>query len=313
MTTVDRVTPPAAPASPRIGQATAIEQSRAVAEVQAAIVVAQQCPRNVQTALAEMRISCGQKALADRAFFKFPRAGGSVSGASIHLARDLARTWGNIQYGIAELARDDATGVSEMVAYAWDVQTNTRVSNTFIVPHKRDKKGGAETLTELRDIYENNANNGARRVRECIFGVLPPWFVEEAKARCLATLQDGGGKTLAQRTADAIAAFATLGIVVDQLEQKVGRETAKWTDMDVAQLGITFRSLERGEVSKEDEFPSERVTVAEVTARAEPAAAKSRTRKAAPPPDEAEPAASTLSEPDDEDWPPVPKPGDGAP
>jgi hypothetical protein len=61
-------------------------------------------------------------------------------------------------------------------------------------------------------VYENNANMGARRLREAIFAILPTWFTEEAKDICTATLRDGGGKPLAQRIADAIKVFEALGI-----------------------------------------------------------------------------------------------------
>jgi hypothetical protein len=268
--TVDRVAPPPAPVPGHIGQATAIEQSRAVAEVQAAVVVAQQCPRSITAAQAAMRESCAQKGLAERAFYRFPRGDGTVSGASVHLARELARTWGNVQYGIGELRRDDDAGFSEMQAWAWDVQTNTRSAQIFIVPHKRDTKTGIKQLVDMRDVYENNANNGARRLRECIFSILPPWFVEDAKERCSATLRDGGGKPLAQRIADAVKGFEGMGITVDQLEQKLGRKSDRWTEHDVAQLGVTFRSLERGEVNRDEEFPPQRVTGAEITGAAPP-------------------------------------------
>jgi hypothetical protein len=252
----------------RLGQGTAIEQSRAVAEVQAAIVVAQQCPRDVQASIAQMRESCRMPALADRAFFRFPRGGSTVSGPSVYLARELARCWGNVQYGVSELRRDDEHGQSEMQAWAWDVQTNSRASTIFVVPHMRDKKGGPEKLVDMRDIYENNANAGARRVRECIFGILPPWFVEEAKELCSKTVKDGGGKPLAQRIADTITAFEAVGITTDQLERKIERPSSKWTEHDVAQFRVIYTSLSRGEVSKDDEFPPVRVTVDEITGQA---------------------------------------------
>lgn len=258
----------AAPAPARVSQATAVEQSRAVAEVQAAVFVAQQCPRNVQSAIAAMRESCAQPALAERAFFKFPRGGQTVAGETIHLARELARCWSNIQYGIVELSRDPVGKVSEMSAWAWDVQANTRVSNTFIAPHVRDTRQGAQPIVDLRDVYENNANLGARRVRECIFAVLPPFFVEEAKELCAKTLKDGGGIPLPQRIANCISHFKSIGITVDQLERKLGRDSAKWTDLDAAQLGVTFTSIQRGEVTKEEEFPPERASTADIISSA---------------------------------------------
>lgn len=266
------------PMPTRVGQGTAVEQSRAVAEVQAAIVVAQQCPRDISGAVAQMNESCRQKGLADRAFFRFPRAGQTVSGASVHLARELARCWGNVQYGVSELRRDDEIGQSEMQAWAWDVQTNTRSSSTFIVPHKRDtKKDGPKALTDMRDVYENNANNGARRLREAIFSILPQWFVEDAKNLCNQTLADGGGKTIAQRSAEAIGMFEKGGITRDQLESKLGRKTDQWTHHDIAQLEVIFTSLQRGEVTREEEFPAERITEEHLKAPAKSPAQKELT------------------------------------
>lgn len=238
-----------------IGQATAVEQARAVAEVQAAVVVAQQVPRDLSAAVADMRESCHQKGLADRAFFRFPRSGQTISGPSVHLARELARCWRNVQYGIREMRRDDAGGFSEMQAWAWDVQTNTRSEQMFVVPHKRDTKHGVKELTELRDVYENNANQGARRLREAIFSVLPAWFTEEAKALCTATLQDGGGKSLAQQVADANHAFDALGISTARLERRFGKKSA-WQPHDLAQLRVIHASLQQGTVTAEQEFPN---------------------------------------------------------
>lgn len=252
------------PAPVRVGQATAVEQSRAVAEVHAAIVVAQQCPRDVQAARLEIQNSCSQLRFAEQAFFRYKRAKTQISGPTIHLARELARCWGNVQYGIAELSRDDEHGQSEMLAYAWDVQTNARSSTTFIVPHKRDTIDGAKPLVDMRDVYEHNANMGARRVREMIFAILPPWLVEEAKDLCNKTLADGGGEPLPKRIDSAIVGFAGLGVSADRLEQKLGRPKEEWTGYDVAQLRVIFRSIKRHEVTVEDEFPPAKLSVADV-------------------------------------------------
>lgn len=131
-----------APPATRIGQATAIELSRAEAEVKAAVVIAQQTPRNIDAAVAEMRYACRQLALAEKAFFSYPRGGENVEGPSIHLARELALIWGNIQHGTMELSRDTELGQSEILAYAWDLQRNSRSSQIFIAPpHPRHPQG----------------------------------------------------------------------------------------------------------------------------------------------------------------------------
>lgn len=267
-----------APAGPS-SEGTMIEQSRAIAEVQAMVIVAQQAPRKTAAAIEAMRESCAQPFLAQRAFFRFPRGGATVTGATVHLARELARCWGNIAYGVTELRRDDIKGVSEMQAYAWDVQTNTRNAVIFIVPHIRDKKGGAERLTDMRDIYENAANMGARRVRECIYAVLPVWFRQEAEEIARATLAgNNGGKPLAQRIIDAANAFGNLGVTVDQLETKLGVKRENWTGPDIAQLEIIYGSIQRHEISVKDEFPPRRTTADDVLGDQTPP--PPRTRKA---------------------------------
>jgi hypothetical protein len=273
-----------------VSQATAIEQSRAVAEVQAAVLVAQQNRRNKPIALAEMRESTAQAYVAERAFFRYSRAGQNVTGPSVHLARELARCWGNIQYGVTELRRDDAKGESEMQAFAWDLETNARNSSTFIVPHKRDTKTGTKQLTEMRDIYENNANNGARRLRECILSILPDYFVEEAAENCRRTLDGGGDTPLPQRIANCISGFDQIGVTVAQLEEKIGRPTAEWTGSDVSELGVSFKSIKNGEIQRDEEFPQQRVSVAEIAASTE-AKDKPATREDADPaPEEKAPA-----------------------
>ena len=234
-----------------ISQATAVEQARAIAEVRAAVMVAQECPRDLARAFADMRDTCRTQHLADRAFYRVPNRG---QGPSVHLARELARVWGNIDYGVRELRRDDAAGVSEVLAFAWDVQTNSRSSRTFVVPHQRMVKGARVNLTDLGDVYLNNQNVGARAVRECIWSVLPVSFVEEAEATCRETLRGGGGKPLAQRVDDMVAAFARLHVTVEAIEAKLGRKRDVWDADDVATMTVVWQSVQRGDITVGDEF-----------------------------------------------------------
>jgi hypothetical protein len=271
---------PAVAGPDRVGQSTAVEQSRAVAEVQAAIYVARQFPRDVGRSRSAMQAACGSMALAEKAFYKFPRAGGAVEGSTIHLAKTLAQAWGNIQYGVSEMRRDDEYRQSEMQAWAWDVEANTRHVLTFIVPHAKFANKQVQQLVDLRDIYENNANNGARRLREAIFAVIPDFFIGEAEELCRETLAKGDGKPLEERVAGAIGVFQGLGVTEAQLEQKLGRTKQQWTGADIAQLLITLKSIQRREIAVDEAFPQARITGAEITSRS------SGSRKQAPPDDD---------------------------
>lgn len=251
-----------------ISQATAVEQARAVAEVHAAVVVAQQCPRDMRRAEAEMVDACGRMALANCAFYSVPNRG---NGPSVHLMRELARIWGNLDYSVRELRRDDTNGESEVLAYAWDVQTNTRSSRSFIVPHARMKKvNGKQTrepLIDLTDIYLSNQNVGARAVRECISTVLPRWFTERAQDLCRATLENGEGVPLGERVTNMVQTFERIGVDLPRLEQKIGRRKGQWTAADVADMVIAYTSITREGLDANEVFPQLRVSAAELTAQ----------------------------------------------
>ena len=250
MTNLETYRPPA----PLASQATAIEQARAVAEVQAAVIVAQQCPRDMLRAEADMKDVCGRMSMAGRAFYKVPNRG---TGPSVHLMRELARIWGNLDYGVRELRRDDDKHESEMQAWAWDQQTNTRSSRSIIVPHARMKGGAQQKLVDLGDIVNNNNNVGARAVRECINTVLPTWFSEAAQDICRHTLEDGEGEPLSERIDGMIRAFGGIGINVKQLEARIGSRRGKWTAGDVAEMGIVYKSIQRDGLDKDSEFPAQ--------------------------------------------------------
>lgn len=246
----------------RVGQGTAVEQSRAQSEVYFRVRLAHDVPRDEDRAVAEMERVCTRLGFAEKAFYKLPRSGSSVEGPSVHLARELARIWGNIDYGVTELRQDDEYGQSEIQAYAWDLQTNARSQQTFIVPHKKDVGSSPRKLVKMQEIYENNANNGAKRVREAIFAVLPQWLVDDAQRICRDTIARGDGTPIEERIATAVKAFEKdFGVTLAQLEAKLGRESSRWDEQDVAGLSVTYRSLKAREVSVEQEFPPAGVRV----------------------------------------------------
>lgn len=260
-------------AQPRSGvtQATAVEQARAVAEVAAAVRVARDFPRDIDGAYTEMQRVCASLALAEKAFYSVPNRG---EGPSVHLARELARIWGNTDYGVHEIRRDDDAGMSEIRAFSWDIQTNSRSTRTFQVPHQRMARGRRQALIDLTDVYLNNQNIGARAVRECIFNMLPGDFTAEAERLCRETLARGDGTPLDERIANMVSAYGRGGITQAQLEQHQARPVADWDEQNVASLTVLFESLRRGDAKKEDEFSEAagdgaKVTTGEITARAD--------------------------------------------
>ncbi len=230
----------------------AIESQRAVAEVQGKLTIAKSFPRNEQESFTEVIQACQRWTFADQAMYSFPRGDQSVTGPSIRMAEELARCWGNIEYGTRELSRRD--GESEMEAYAWDQQKNITRSIRFTVRHLRDKKGGAVPLTDERDIYELTANMAGRRVRACLLNILPADYVDGAIEECKKTLKDGGTELLVDRVRKALIVFASAGVTNEMIEKHFGKKTSEFFPDDLSELTNIRNSIRDGLKSVSDWF-----------------------------------------------------------
>lgn len=228
----------------------AVAQQREIAEVQSKIILARRFPRDEKEALDRIIMACGRVRLAETATYEYRRGGTSITGPSIRLAETVAQAWGNVDFGVREL--EQANGSSTVEAYAWDVQTNTSQRKIFQVPHIRHTKNGVTVLTDPRDIYELVANQGARRLRACILGIIPGDVVETAVAQCEETLRTKINVTpeLIQSLIDKFNAF---GVTKEQLEARIQRRMNSITPAGVVQLGKIYNSLKDG-MSKPSEW-----------------------------------------------------------
>lgn len=235
---------------PATGAAAQMMVSRQAQEVQAAMVVAKRFPRDEVLAMDRILKACQRTSLAAAAVYEYPRGGETVTGPSIRLAEALAQNWGNVDFGVIEL--EQRPGESQVMAYAWDLETNTRQSKVFTVPHIRQTKSGSYPLKDPRDIYEMVANQGARRMRACILGVIPGDVVDAAIAQCDKTLKESNKKPLEERITNMCEAFQNdFQITADALEKYIGRKAEAFSETDVIRLGKVYRSLKDGVIGSD--------------------------------------------------------------
>jgi hypothetical protein len=241
---------PATMPSTNMGAMAQTDQNRAVAEVQAAMMIAKMNPRDQRSAMDRILNSCTRQSLAESAVYQFARGGANVSGASIRLAEAIAQQWGNIQFGIREL--EQRNGESTVQAFAWDVETNTRREVTFHVVHERHTRTSVKKLTDPRDIYELVANQGARRLRGCILAIIPSDVTEAAVIQCEKTLV-----TTADITPESIKrlveAFEAFGVSKEQIEIRIQRRMDAVQPAQVANLRKIYASIRDG-MSTADEW-----------------------------------------------------------
>jgi hypothetical protein len=228
-----------------------VEQQRAISEVQGAIVLAKKFPRNQIEALDRITTACQRPSLAEQALYSYARGGTEITGPSIRLAEAIAQNWSNLQFGIKEL--EQRNGESTVEAFAWDVETNVKQVKTFQVKHERHTKKGKYTLEDPRDIYETVANQGARRLRACILGIIPGDVIDAAVSQCEQTL-----KAKADTSVDAlkklVEAFAAFKVTKEQIEKRIQRRIDTITPAQLIQLRKIYNSLKDGMSSAADWF-----------------------------------------------------------
>ena len=232
------------------GAVAAAGEAREIAEVKAAMAVAQMYPRDQRKAMDRILNACARPTLAEKAQYAFARGGQEITGPSIRLAETIAQGWGHLQYGMRELS--NVGGASEVEAYCWDLESNVRKSIQFTVSHVRNTKRGSYALTDSRDIYENVANNGARRVRACILAIVPGDVVEAAEQACEQTLR-AKVDISPERIAKLLEAFAAFGVDKEAIEKKIQRRMDSILPAQVVSLGRIYNSLRDG-MSKPHEW-----------------------------------------------------------
>ncbi|MCS6827080.1 MAG: hypothetical protein NZ553_10745 [Caldilinea sp.] len=233
------------------GAVMSIEQQRAIAEVQAAIMLARANPRDPIKATELIVNDCMRPTLAEQALYSYSRGGQEITGPSIRLAEAMAQRWGNIQYGIREL--EQRNGMSVVQAYAWDLETGTRREVTFQVPLIRHTKKGSYTLEDPRDIYEMVANMGARRLRACILAVIPRDVSEAAVEQCEATLH-AKADTSPEAIKKMLEAFEKFGVTCQQIERRIQRRIEAIQPAQVVSLKKIYMSIRDGISKPQDWF-----------------------------------------------------------
>lgn len=229
-------------------------QQREIAEVQAAMIIAKRFPRDPVAAMDRIMNACTRPTLAEGALYSYSRGGSDVTGPSIRLAEAMAQAWGNMQFGVREL--EQRNGESTVEAFAVDIETNTRQVKVFQVAHERHTKKGAYKLTDPRDIYELVANQGARRLRACILGVIPGDVTEAAVRQCEQTLT-ANADTSPEGLKKLVAAFEPLGVSKEHIERRIQSRIEAIRPAQVVQLKKVYASLRDGMSSPADWFDLE--------------------------------------------------------
>lgn len=227
--------------SPVNAGAVAIESERAIAEAQGQLTLAKKFPRDEIKAHAELMRACKSPSFAAMAFYSVPNRG---SGPSIRFAEEVARVYGNFQYGHRELSRDDKK--SEVEVFAWDMEKNNRSIRQITVEHVRYTKNGSYPLKDPSDIDNRIANVASKQIRGRILALMPKWMVAEAIEQCQLTIKGENSEPIETRVRKMAQMFERFGVSITMLERYLDHPLAETTVDEIVELTGVFNSLREG-------------------------------------------------------------------
>jgi hypothetical protein len=217
-------------------------------EIQSAIVIAKKFPRNEDAAFEKLMKAAKRVSFAEDAAYSFPRGNTTVEGPSINLAREAARVWGNVRFGL-DIIRDDEES-RQIRAWAWDMESNVRVSaeDDFKKLVQRKQKGGGTLWVkpDERDLRELTNRRGAILVRNCLLQIVPKDLIEDAMSRCKDTIRNGAEKDPETARKRLILAFSEINVSPEMLESALGHKLAECSPVEIAELRKVYKSIADG-------------------------------------------------------------------
>lgn len=236
--------------------------AREQSDIQAAIVSAKRFPRDETAAYTKIIKSCQRPSFAEGCTYSFPRGGAQISGPSVQLAREQARCWGNLRYGLRIVAEtDDEVHIK---GYALDVETNSLVEMEDRFRKKIQRKRGGKTIwiePDERDLRELVCRRGAICVRNSILQLLPPDITDDAVRQARRTMEQAAKGEIQQDRAGAIRrmalAFRDLGVTTEMLKGYLKHDVESIDEKELAELRGVYKSMLDGNSRREEHFGAE--------------------------------------------------------
>lgn len=232
----------------------AIERQK---ETEGAIIIAKKFPRNSLDMYGKLIESTKRFGFADAATYSYKRGTTIISGPSINLAKEAARLWGNIRYGI-DIVNDDDESVT-IQAWAWDMENNTRDSQENKFKKLIYRKVDGWKKPDERDLRELVNRHGSLTLRNCLLNLMPKDFIDDAVAQCKETLKNRVGESPKETLKKVVKGFTDMGITVKMLETRLTHPLNECSVDEITDLREIYKSIRDG-AKRKDYFQTSSVT-----------------------------------------------------
>lgn len=231
-----------------------IYQSQERAVIDSQIATARAYPRNIKRSV-ERAIDTVtlDKETAQMCNYSLPRGGKTISGPSVHLAKVLAQSWGNMRVEAKVVSVDKTSLTSQAVAF--DLENNLAIK----VEVKRSIMTKNGRMNEDMQTVTGNAAN-AIALRNAIISVVPKMVVDKvynaAKNFITGDLSDEA-KLMKKRRSVLDGFKNTYSVEESEVLKVIGKTSIDHIDKDdiITLIGLA-QAIKDGDTTVEDTFRS---------------------------------------------------------
>lgn len=226
--------------------------SLARAEIDMQVTTAHAFPRSVDRAVKNiMSLATLDELTAEECVYALPRGGKPIKGPSVRLAEIIQSQWGNCRAGARVVHVDRIERYVEAEGVFHDLETNS--ATTARVRRRISDKNGKLFNEDMIVVTGNAACSIAKR--NAVLGGVPKAVWRKAYDAVEHVIA-GDVKTLSERRASAMKAFATFGVSPDQVFAALG--LAGLDDVTLEHMSTLIgmhAALKSGEATVEEMFP----------------------------------------------------------
>jgi hypothetical protein len=223
------------------------------ANIDAQVSTARQYPRNTERAVQNaIAIATMDEETAASCNYSVPRGGKAITGPSIHLAKIIAQTWGNLRASARVVRVEDRNVVSEAVC--WDLESNTaiQVSVKRRITDRKGKRFGDDMIT----VTGNAANSIA--LRNAILAVVPKAVSNTVYKKALAKITGdltSEDKLIKRRKVVVEKLMNTYNVTEEEVLSSIGRRAMSHvTANDIVTLIGIGQAIKDGDATVEGSF-----------------------------------------------------------
>jgi hypothetical protein len=229
------------------------------AQIDLQIATARRYPRALAAVKADMIAAATMdEETAQSCFYSLPRSGKNIEGPSIRMAEIALACYGNVRTAsrVVEVVAAGEHPYVAIQAVAHDLEKNVAISmeKRRRITAKKERDGSRRPIDDDDITLATNAAS-AVALRDAIFKVVPGALVRAAfeAARRYAV---GDQRTLAERRARALEAFAKAGVPSERVLAGIGRANLNDVSLaDLEQLIGIFNAIKDGHTSIDNAFP----------------------------------------------------------